>query len=275
MKFESIEHIKEEFELNGVDKNEIKSELKKKLAEAHPDKVGEEKFDSEYFEKIKSGLEFFSNSTSTDLVATEQVTDLIKIVKDLTASNSFNVAEKQFADSLNEYYKEKREALLLPKISLSVVTGLLSFLWLFPQTVEDHPVLSKYISFENSTSTLIWAVILVYTLMFWMLISMKERREKNLSKRLKTERTQNKILSDFNKENGNLVFSKSDLTDFILEKYGTRRQQPIWIAFMGRAGIDQESAESLANHLIGKAERKGLIKEIKESRTLDESYKWV
>ncbi|WBX75316.1 hypothetical protein PG911_11680 [Tenacibaculum ovolyticum] len=274
MKFKSIEQVKSEFGLNSNEQAEIKSELKRKLAESHPDKVGETNFDSEYFEKIKSGLDFLTKTTTTELVTTEQVTDLIQIVKELTTKNSSDTAEKQFSDSLDNYYKERKEALLIPKISLSVITGVLSFLWLFPQTVQDHPILSKYINFENSASTLIWFVLLLYTIIFWIMISRKERREKNLSKRLKTERIQNKILVDFKRENNDEKFIKSDLTESILDKYSFRKQPSILTVFMGRAGIEQETAENLANYIIGKAESKDLIKEVKESQTLDELYEW-
>ena len=274
MKFNSIEEIKKEFSLDGIENDKLKTELKKKLAESHPDKVGQENFDSDYFEKLKSGLDFLTKTTTTDLVTTEQVTDLIKIVKDLTTKSSNDTAEKQFSESLNNFYKERKEALLLPKISLSIITGILSFLWLFPQTVADHPIMSNYIDFENKLSTIIWIVLLTYTIFFWVLISRKERREKNLSKRLKTERTQNKILIDFQRENGTKNFIKSDLTDFILDRYSFRKQPSVLAVFMGRAGIDQETGENLSNFIIGKAENKGLITEKKEGQTLDELYEW-
>ncbi len=273
MNFTSIEHIKIEFGLKGNQKDEIKSELKRKLADSHPDKVSEDKFDSEQFEKIKSALGFI-NKPSTDLVTTEQVTDLIKIVKELTTKNHIDSNEKQFTDSLDNLYKERKEALFIPKISLSVVTAVLSFLWLFPQTVQDHPILSKYINFENQTSTIIWLTLLMYTVFFWVLISRKEKKEKNLSKRLKTERTQNKILVDFQKENNSQKFTKSDLTDFILDKYSFRKLPSISAVFMGRVGIDLETGENLANFIIGKSENKGLIEEIKKSKSLDELYEW-
>lgn len=273
MNYTSIEEIKKEFDIQTDKKVEIKSELRKKLANSHPDKVGEKDFDSTKFNRIKNALDFVNNGNQ-ELTTTEQVTDLIKIVRDLTNNTSKDLSEKQLSDSLDSYYKERKEALLFPKISLSVVTAILSFIWLFPQTVEDHPILSRYISFENELATMIWLTLLIYTGFFWILISRKERREKVLSKRLKTDRTQNEILTDFKKSESSKKFMKSNLTGFILRGYSFRRQSSVLSLFMGRPGIDQETAENLSNYIIKKAESKGLIEEIQNEKSLDDYYRW-
>lgn len=76
MNFTSLKQIKEEFKLNSIKKEELRSELRIKLANSHPDKVGAENFNSDEFTKIKNAL-VFVDSYSTDLVVNEQVTNLI------------------------------------------------------------------------------------------------------------------------------------------------------------------------------------------------------
>jgi len=273
MTFTSIEQIREVFQLENTQEDEIKAHLRRKLAETHPDKVGNESFDIEEFEKIKSALDFI-NKPVTDIVTTEQVTDLIKIVKDLTTTSNSNSIERQLNEKLDSFYKERKDALLFPKISLSAVTAILSFLWLFPQTIADHPILSQYINFDNITSTIIWLSLLFYTVFFWILISRKEHKEKNLSKSLKTDRTQNNILTDFQESSEERKFTKSDLTDFILERFGYRRQSSILALFMGRPGVDQETGESVADYIISKAVSKNLIEHLSNSHSLEDYYIW-
>ncbi|WP_029275105.1 hypothetical protein [Pedobacter borealis] len=273
MNFTSLKQIKEEFKLDGIEKNELRSQLRIILANSHPDKVGTEKFNSDDFTKIQDALSFI-DSHSTDLVVNEQVTSLIEIVKELTTTNQINSTQNQFNDVIDNFYKEKKEALLFPKISLSVVTAILTFLWLFPKTVEDHPVLKKYITFENPTSTVIWFALLIYTVLFWVLISRKEQKDKSVAKRLKTERIQNKLLANFKDKHDTKEFAKSELIEFIDELYGVRHHSPLAFLLIGRSGIDQETIENLANLIIDKAKSKGLIAEIDNKKTLDDVFEW-
>lgn len=272
MNFTSLKQIKEEFNLGGIRKEELRSELRIKLANSHPDKVGAENFNSDEFTKIQNALGFV-DSYSTDLVVNEQVTSLIEIVKELTIKTQINSTQYQFNDAIDDFYKERKEALLFPKISLSAITAILTFLWLFPKTVEDHPVLKKYITFENETSTTIWIVLLFYTIIFWILISRKEQKDKSIAKKLKTEKTQNKLLTEFKESYDTIQFAKSELIEFINNRFGIRHS-PFAIIFIGNSGIDQETTENLANLIIEKAKSRELIIEISNTKTLDDIYEW-
>lgn len=273
MKFTSLEQIKNEFNLNQNERDEIRSELRLKLAELHPDKIGKENFNIEEFTKVKDAIDYIDTFTK-DLVPVEQVTDLIKIVKDLTNKNNIDSNSIHFNNNIDDINKERKEALLAPKISLSVITAFLTFLWLFPKTVEEHPILKKYITFENEFSTIIWIGLLFYTILFWMLITRAENRSKNLSKKLKTERTQNALLESFRELNGTLDFVKSDFIEHIFEKYGIRSHRLSIFLLVGNHGIEQETAENLANLIIEKAKNKGVINEINGSKSLDEKFEW-
>jgi hypothetical protein len=272
MNFTSLKQIKEEFNLGGIRKEELRSELRIRLANSHPDKVGDESFNSDEFTKIQNALAFV-DSYSTDLVVNEQVTSLIEIVKELTIKTQINSTQYQFNDAIDDFYKERKEALLFPKISLSAITAILTFLWLSPKTVEDHPILKKYITFENETSTMIWIALLFYTIIFWFLISRKEQKDKSIAKKLKTEKTQNELLTEFKESYDTIQFAKSELIEFINNRFGIKHS-PITIILFGNSGIDQETTENLANLIIDKAKNRELIIEISNTKTLDDIYQW-
>ncbi len=182
-----------------------------------------------------------------------------------------------FSQQLESYFKDRKDSLRTPKISLSVITGVLSVVWLFPQTVAEHPVLKNIINFENQFFLIGWLTFLFYTAAFWVIISRKENREKQLLKFLKTERAQNKILLNFSEiKQGTQTFSKEDLIEFIIDEYGIRRNHPSVLSlFMGRSGIDQETAESLANLILDKSTLKGLIKKNNQTISISDNYDWL
>lgn len=115
---------------------------------------------------------------------------------------------------------------------------------------------------------------MLYTILFWILISRKEQKEKSIAKKLKTEKTQNRLLTEFKDRHDTIQFAKSELIEFINYRFGSRQHTLFAIIFMGSTGIDQETTENLANLIIDKAKNKGLIAEISNKKTLDDIYEW-
>ena len=279
MKYNSIEQIKADFDLNLDSTDQIRSELKSKMKKCHPDKVDSKDWENglkSEFLNLSDAIEFIDTSkkNASALVPVEQVTELVKIIKDILPKNEIATQETKFENQLVSYLQERKDIMRFPKISLSVFTGLISFVWLFPQTVADHPVLKNYISFENKFFLIGWLVTLFYAVMFWVLISRKERREKTLIKYIKTERAQNKIFQKFVDSNSEKTFNKEQLIEFILDEYGNRRRKtsPFLLLGLG-SGIDEETAESLANLLIQKAVQNSLIEKDKIRTSYLDSYK--
>jgi len=83
MEFKSLEHIKSEFTLDGETLSELRTELRNKLKEYHPDKIGEENFNKETqktFHLINEAIEYLDDNREESLVPVSQVTELINIV---------------------------------------------------------------------------------------------------------------------------------------------------------------------------------------------------
>ncbi|MBG6129951.1 hypothetical protein IWQ47_001966 [Aquimarina sp. EL_43] len=280
MKYTSIEQIKSDFDLNLDSIDQIRNELKSKIKKCHPDKVDSTEWDNglkNEFLNLTEAIEFIDTSKkeNSSLVPVDQVTELVKVIKDILPKNEIITQETKFENQLDSFLQERKDVMRFPKISLSVITGLISFVWLFPQTVADHPVLKNYISFENGFFLIGWVIALFYAIMFWVLISRKERREKSLIKYIKTERAQNKIFQRFLDYNSNNKFNKEELIEFILDEYGNRRRKasPFLLLALGSSGIDEETAESLANLLIQKAIQNSLIEKDEIRTSYLDSYK--
>ena len=280
MKYNSLEQVKADFDLNLDSTDQIRSELKSKMKKCHPDKVDSKDWENGLkndFLDLSDAIEFIDTSKkdTSALVPVEQVTELVKIIKDILPKNKIVTQETKFENQLASYLQERKDIMRFPKISLSVITGLISFVWLFPQTVADHPVLKNYISFDNRYFLIVWLVTLLYAVIFWVLISRKERSEKALIKYIKSERAQNRILQGFVDSNSKKnTFNKEQLIEFILDKYGNQRRNtsPFLLLGLG-SGIDEETAESLANLLIQKAVQNSLIEKDKIKTSYLDSYK--
>lgn len=279
MKYTSIEQIKSDFNLNLDSLDQIRVELKSKMKKCHPDKVDSTEWKNGMkndFLNLTEAIEFIDTSKkeNTSLVPVEQVTELVKVIKDILPKNEIITQETKFENQLDSFMQERKEVMRFPKISLSVITGLISFIWLFPQTVADHPILKNYISFENRFFLIGWIMALFYAIMFWVLISRKERREKSLIKYIKTERAQNKIFQSFISEKSSNRFNKEELIEFVLDKHGNSRRKgsPFLLLGLGFSGIDEETAESLSNLLIQKALQNSLIEKDKVRTQYLDSY---
>lgn len=277
--YTTIEQIKADFDLNLDSTDQIRSELKSKMKKCHPDKVDAKDWENGLkteFLNITEAIEFIDTSKKENsaLIPIAQVTELVQIIKEIIPKNEVNTQEVKFENQLDSYLQERKETMKLPKISISVITAIISFVWLFPQTVADHPVLKNYISFENRYFFIGWFVVLFYTIFFWVIISRKERREKNLIKYIKTERAQNKIFQKFIDFKSKKEFNKEQLIEFILDEYGNRRRKPSPFLLFGLgSGIDEETAESLANLLIQKAVQNSLIEKDEIRTSYLDSYK--
>lgn len=282
MEFTSVEQIQNEFDLKGMDKEDIVLNLKQMLKDSHPDKLKDSSFDSEKFEKIKNALEFMEKK-GTEVVPVKCVTDLVEVLKDLAIKNQEKDAERQLNECLDRNYKKQKEALVVPKVSLSAVTGALGFLWFFPQYVLEHPIMSKLIV-NNVEFSALWISAMICVGFLWMQVFKNERRNKYLLDFLKTESTQNNLLMNFYSCAEKRSFAKSDLADYILDEFNhyhsfnyhggvihlLNKVIPIF-----RSGIDRETAECIADSIIDRAEKKKMILYKTDDHSFVDHYEWL
>ena len=242
MIFNSIDEIKEHFDLDSIDLNVIKKILKKRLKKLHPDdNKGEFKNDNDKndYHKIHSALEFIKTQTTTSLTLTKSdLTQLTSSINKLSKiqnekSDKKIVKEKDaeldtiLSSSVQEFVKNNSGI----KITGIAITTAITALWSFPSIVKDHPILS-FIYEYHKDFTIVYVFTLFLAVMFWIKIKRAERKDKEIKNSYRLESIQNQMFTLFsqsvkasfhNTEHRNdkiyIIFTKDDLIHFLMNEY--------------------------------------------------------
>jgi len=265
IEFSSIEMIQEEFNLEDESYDSIRSVLKHIKSTLHPDKTGG-KFSNEndelQFHKIDNAIKFIDSNKheSKDLVTISAVTGLTKAVTALVSSQS-EVTNKntELSNEINRSIVGYSSKLKMPRIALTAVTVALSAIWVFPNTVKEHPVLSNVIDFTSFSTNIIWGYAVIFCLIFWVRTWRSEELTKADRESLKTESIQNKLFSNFIQNNSYKDFSLEDLVEFLM--FQNRKVRQPFTVFLGSAqNIDLPLANATAEVIIDRAvKRKAVI----------------
>ena len=243
MKYKSIDEIIKDFGINSTDIGDIKKELRQILKDIHPDKNGDRfksKLDEINYHKILSALEFFEQEFA--LVTKAELTALTTIIKDssspLKEQKQIEVLDKKI-DALIKTYKDSNYT---PKISSAVISVIITFLWLFPTTIKEHPVLSRLILPNSLIFTIVWFYSLFITGGYWLLTKRRENRIEEATKKLNLESIQNRLFDIFvksnlaDKETECINFSKDDLISFLkklfMNYFQNLKMNLNWILFI-------------------------------------------
>lgn len=241
MIFNSIKDVLDHFNIETSDPDKLKRKLKKLIKHIHPDtNNGEFKSDEDKktFMEIQSALEFLEITPRSEIVLRNEITELTKIVKDLSTNKTSQIL-KQDLEQKNTYLESKiKDSVILfnkeqstTKLTSIIVTTALTALWAFPSLVKDHPLL-KFLYEYNREFTVIWLNSLVLTGLVWTKIKRIEKKDELLKRKYRLESTQNTIFDlfllwletdynnyDFQNDIGYLKFSKDQLIHFLLDKY--------------------------------------------------------
>ncbi|MDP1745123.1 MAG: hypothetical protein Q8L90_06080 [Bacteroidota bacterium] len=247
--------------------------------EVHPNNTkGEflDDFQKEKYYKIDEALEYIEKYKSNDqLVIVEKMTDLIKlVVSEIIPSNKQFSLEQNLDNKITNALDTFRSKSLFPKISLAAITGVVTFLFLFPSQIKENPYLSHYLNFQSPIFFMTWLMLLTFTGMFWSLAYRNEERAKRNLSLLKVDSTQNKIFNDFITKNNNKLFSKDDLTQHVFLLSSGRQRELLTSVIFGSEIITLEVAQSTAELIINRAEKKNIIKKQNE-RGLADIYQFL
>jgi hypothetical protein len=140
----------DEFGIDNESPDEIRKELIKRMSKIHPDKnkgeFSSEKEKRDYL-KINSAIRFLDLQTKDQeaLIPLKDVTDLIKTLKELVPTNNENKSTEKLRIKIDNNIDKLKHRNQTPKIATSSFTALLTILWVFPSTLQQHPILSMYI----------------------------------------------------------------------------------------------------------------------------------
>lgn len=298
MKFNSIEEIKDHFEIDVDDSEELKNCLLEIIKKIHPDKNGGEfrtKADEKYYHEIQDAIEYLDNINNL-LVTKEELSSITQILKDIIPihqnriSENYLVLENKIQSSI-KFYKSKH---LFPKITTSAIALILTSIWLFPESVSKHPVLKNYLNTSDTSFGLIWFLSLLLCAITWVLLKMVETRNNDLKKGLSLETNMNKIFTRFvdysyhgKIADGYFYFTKDELIEFIISydfkkdsliiKRRTKNFLNLYKEFFEKFlllnhDVDLDLVQSVSEVIIEKGLQKKVIKKV-DSYSINDTFK--
>lgn len=281
MAYTSLHSIKEDFNIDTDDVDVIRSLINQVRVQLHPDKNNGEFKDEqakERYHKANDAISYLDSLKSDNqLMIVEKMTDLARIISEIAPINQIATLNSKVESRIDVAIQTYKSSLFLPKISLTAITAVLTFLFAFPEKMEKLPFFSDInkdgsVS-ENHTFTVLWFVIMAHTGVLWIMASVIEDKEKRRLALLKTERVQNQVFKSFLSStlysDSQRSFVKSDLIDFIL--FSGKARNPSSALFGGNH-ITGEVAQSVAEVILEKAEKTGII-EKEPGKFLTEIFK--
>jgi hypothetical protein len=268
----TINQIKKDFGLGSNNIDELIEILKEKRINLHPDKTNGNFIDKAHeqdYHNVDESIQCLENiSSNSSLMVNEQITSLINVVKDLIPNTKESTLQTNLESRINFAIENYKSRLLIPKVSLTAITAVMTFLIAFPTQVKDNIILAKYLDTQSSYFALTWLTMILYTGAFWLITySNQERGKRNLSM-LKVDSTQNLIFDDFIRFENRTLFSKDELTNFIFRRY-SRRNKSLMSLFFGEETVTLEVAQSIAEIIIARGEKKCILKPSGENSLSD------
>ncbi|MGQ1605510.1 J domain-containing protein [Acinetobacter baumannii] len=262
--FSSLQMIKDQYGIDEESIDTLRSKLRSMQAQYHPDKNGGRFRDEDSERKYRELDEAVSyidsiSKNNFDLITISAVTDLTKAVTAMvTAQNEVSNKETQLSSEIGRSIENYSSRLKTPKIALTAITVAISAIWMFPNTVKEHPVLSRFINFESIMISAIWFDMLLITVIFWFMAWRKEELNKELQESLKTESVQNRLFTNFVNNIDSGIFTLEEFVEFIMHSHKNRSSN--FLPFISPIRIDSPLAHATAEVILERAIKRNALK---------------
>jgi hypothetical protein len=218
--------------ITSIDPTEIRRELNHIRVTKHPDKQNlngqfatiEDKKD---FIEINDAIEFIDQKKPEEITAiivrtsslelTEKNQNkTLEVMKNLQTSLILATERTNYrtalSQSINRSINNINYSHFFPKLTLPIASAVLSFIWLFPSTIDNSP-LSSFMNTHNLLFTSFWLYCLMITGMFWYFVFICDNFEKKLVTQLNDESFQNEFFMHFVRERNAIKKSDKELSD--------------------------------------------------------------
>ena len=262
--FSSVEMIMDQFGIEEESMDELRAKLRMMQTDHHPDKNGgsfvDEDSERKYHELDKAISYIDSiNKNNTDLVTISAVTDLTKAVTAMVAAqNEVSSKDTLLSSEINRSVESYHSRLKTPRIALTAITVSISAIWMFPNTVKEHPVLSKLINFDSMSTNFVWLYMLIIAVVFWVITWRREELTKEQNESLKTESVQNRFFTSFINRLDSDTFTLEDFVEFIMYRH-ERYRHPFYLLFGSSSRIDSPLAHATAEVILERALKRKAI----------------
>lgn len=274
-----LEEIKAKYNISAGDLEEFGSALKGKLKESHPDNNKE--YNSDYFTELNNDLTYVeslikNSENQNTLVPMNEVLQTLAEIFQAPVK-----ADKDPKEVLNEKLSANIQSLFLItkkhlrtfRIGSTTVTAIITFLWMFPNQIIEHPLIqmffgdSKYeITRFAMIITVIWLCVLLYTIIIWCSSIRRERIVKAIMERLKLESVQNEIFMNFlDSLYQDRQFSKREFMKYLAWGLSEKKNQRKTLNF----NFEEEMVQNMADIILLRAIDYGVIRKIKSHSLID------
>ncbi|KLT70220.1 hypothetical protein [Flavobacterium sp. ABG] len=276
MTYNSTCEIKKDFQIDSDDLEIIREGVNAIRIDTHPDKTNGEfpsEIIKEQYYKANNAIEYLDSiKNNQSLVIVEKMTDLMKVITDLIPINKQNSLEQNLDSKISFAISTFQSKMFLPKISLTVITAIVTFLFLFPAQIKDNPTLSHFINPTSLYFVSVWFCLLFYSGIFWMMAFNNEEKSKKKLMLLKVDSVQNQVFENFIARHlTDNKFIKDELTHFIYESSIENRLgeldsseglSSITTRFFGSEMITMEIAQNIAELIISRGEKNKVIEKL-------------
>ena len=294
---DTIKKIKQKYSIDSDDINVIRKELREKRVSMHPNYNFASDDEEEQYLELAGDIEKIVDEivNSKALVCVENLPKSLDVIrenetrKELVKVNQQKRLDTQIDTCIASY----RSKVFIPRVTLTTITAVLSFIWAFPSLLLDHPFFKPLFytlnfsvnSYELNMNyyffSVIWIYILFFTIYIWIITAVNENRKKDLFSKMQFESNQNELLNDFF-EHGDFIdektFLKVNLINFlmnnservVLGEASSNKARQYYskltlIRFFSYFSVkkpimDYEIADSVSEIILTKAINKGLIK---------------
>lgn len=267
-RFKSLNEIKATFLIDSDDLEEIRKYLNEVRISNHPDKTNG-LFDTDVSEKqyhlANDAIQYVDalKDAPHSLLVLEKVTDLLTTITRLLPNESQNRLENNLGLKISSAIENSKTRLIIPKISLTAVSAVVTFIFLFPNQIKDNPAISSRIDPASSNFFIMWLILLLYSALFWIIAYIAQERTKRMLSDLKVDSVQNNIFNEFVRENGMFTFEKDSLVNYIV--YRKQQRSRLIFPFFNQPLISLEIAQNIAEIIIERALKNNVIKKISDN----------
>lgn len=279
-----LEEIQKRHNISSNNLEEIKLQLKTKIKEGHPDNNNE--FDSDYITELNNDLSYVeglikNSGNQNTLVPINEVLQTFAEILQVPVKKDKDpkeVLNEKLSTNIQSRLLIAKKHLRAPRIGSTTVAAVITFLWMFPNQVMEHPLMqilfgsSDYIKEEFAIIiTIIWLLTLLYAVLIWRSSIRRERLEKYIMERLKLESVQNEIFMNFlDNISPSKEFTKSDFMKYLAHGLSERQKQRKALYF----SPEEEIVQNMADIILLRAKEYEIIK-VSKSHGLIECYEIV
>lgn len=256
-----LEEIRKRYNITSNDLKEIKIQLKTKIKENHPD--NNKHFDSDYFSELNNDLEYIENLISDSenqntLVPMSEVIHTLAEILQAPVKKDEDLKEvlnEKLSENIQNRLLSSKKRLRIPRITSTTMVAVITFLWMFPNKVMEHPLIQILFGETGYARilfaifiTIVWLYALIFAVIIWVNSIRREKEEKEIMDRVKLESVQNKIFMRFlDHISPDKKFSKLDFMEYLA--YGMSRRYLVNLSRKQRKKLQLNPEDELVKNV--------------------------